>query len=378
MQHQLLHAPVEELGDVEHVLRGAGDLVDPAELLQLLPGFAEHPENLPVEAQLVHASRERVGDVEHLFRAGRDAHRPRRARHHRLRISRGLDLRHIGQVADRRARLRIVRHVYRELALEPALPVEHLDAPVAAVGDVDVPLRVRRDRVRRVEFAGFGAAVAPRLDPLAVPVHLGDARVDMAVADKALPAGSKATSVTCLKRPSSAGSGGLGCSTGPVSSSEASCLRPNTSRTLPPGLNFTTMSDPLSATQMLSPWSTRTVWPNDQAYRFLPISRTNFPSPSNSSSCAAAAAYAGPVVLPRERTKMLPFEFTATPVTSPRYRSFGNFSGSDASNGICGTASCANAGDASSTSNPTTRHFMTSSFCVGFSKRCAGDCGRRV
>src|SRR6266702_3146580 len=63
---------------------------------------------------------------------------------------------------------------------------------------------------------------------------------------------------------------------------------------------------------------------------------------------------------------MLPFDFTATPVTSPRYRSFGNFSGSDASNGICGTASCANAGDASSTNNPTSRHFMRSSFLRGF------------
>src|SRR5712692_7039043 len=183
---------------------------------------------------------------------------------------------------------------------------------------------------------------------------------------KALPAGSKATSVTCLKRPSSAGSGGLGCFTGPVSSSDASCLRPKTIVTRPRGLNLTTMSDPLSVIQTLSLRSTRTVWPNDQAYRFLPISRRKFPSRSNSSNCAAAAAYAGPVVLPRERTKMLPFEFTATPVTSPRYRSFGSFSGSEASNGICGTASCANAGDASNMSNPTSRHFMTSSFCVVF------------
>src|SRR6266571_8846790 len=63
---------------------------------------------------------------------------------------------------------------------------------------------------------------------------------------------------------------------------------------------------------------------------------------------------------------MLPFEFTATPVTSPRYRSFGSLSGSEASNGICGTASCANAGDASSTSNPTSGHFMTSSFAWVF------------
>src|SRR2546426_1682945 len=36
MEQQLLHAPVQELGDIEQVLRWAGNLVDPAELLQLL------------------------------------------------------------------------------------------------------------------------------------------------------------------------------------------------------------------------------------------------------------------------------------------------------------------------------------------------------
>src|SRR6267154_4358602 len=49
VQNQLLHAPVEQLRDIEHVLRGAGDLVDPAELLQLFAGFAEHAEHLSVQ-----------------------------------------------------------------------------------------------------------------------------------------------------------------------------------------------------------------------------------------------------------------------------------------------------------------------------------------
>src|SRR5437016_2431672 len=57
VQHQLLNAPVEQLRDVEHVLRGAGDLVDPAELLQLLAGFAEHAEQLSVQGQLEHPAR---------------------------------------------------------------------------------------------------------------------------------------------------------------------------------------------------------------------------------------------------------------------------------------------------------------------------------
>jgi hypothetical protein len=36
MQDQLLHAPVQQLSHKEHVLRGAGHLVNPAELLELL------------------------------------------------------------------------------------------------------------------------------------------------------------------------------------------------------------------------------------------------------------------------------------------------------------------------------------------------------
>src|ERR1700704_5365024 len=60
MQNQLLHAPVEQLRDIKHVLRRAGDLVDPAELLQLLAGFAEHAEHLSVQGQLEHAAGERV------------------------------------------------------------------------------------------------------------------------------------------------------------------------------------------------------------------------------------------------------------------------------------------------------------------------------
>src|SRR6266702_5355563 len=69
---------------------------------------------------------------------------------------------------------------------------------------------------------------------------------------KVLPSLSQATSVTWRNRPSSAGSGGLGCFSGAVSSSEASCLRPNTIRTRPSESNLITMSEPLSVTQMRS------------------------------------------------------------------------------------------------------------------------------
>src|SRR6516162_3909128 len=67
------------------------------------------------------------------------------------------------------------------------------------------------------------------------------------------------------------------------------------------------------------------------------------PSGPNSSTCAAVAPYAGPVVLPRLNTKICPFEFTATPEASPKCRSLGSLKkfGTE-SNGISGTACCAN------------------------------------
>src|SRR5882757_352795 len=56
LQQQLLHPPVQELGDIEHVLGRARHRVDPAELLELLAGLAEHAQNLAVERQLVDAA----------------------------------------------------------------------------------------------------------------------------------------------------------------------------------------------------------------------------------------------------------------------------------------------------------------------------------
>src|SRR5262245_41864156 len=160
---------------------------------------------------------------------------------------------------------------------------------------------------------------------------------------KMLPCLSQVTSVGWRKFPSTWGRGGVTrvqCS----ASSDASFLRPKTIDTRPAGLNLTTMSEPLSTVQMLSSRSTRTVCAYDHAYRFLPISRMNLPSLSNSSNCDAVAAYAGPVVLPRLKTKTWPCELTATPDASPRYRSAGSFRNSaSAVYGISGAGCCAKA-----------------------------------
>src|SRR5882672_7651391 len=149
MEQQLLRAPVQELGDVELVLRRAGELVNPAELLERLARAAEPALHLAVERELVDTARIRVRDVQHLVRRRGDAERPRRARPLRLRSA--ARLRRPGP--DRDGRVRRHRHVDRERAQQLARGVEHLDAAVAAVGDVHAILRVDRDRVQRVELA---------------------------------------------------------------------------------------------------------------------------------------------------------------------------------------------------------------------------------
>ena len=76
------------------------------------------------------------------------------------------------------------RHVDRELAEELSVGVEHLNATIRAIGDVDVALRVVGDGVQDVELRRVRAALAPRLHPLAVLVDLHDARVVVAVGDE--------------------------------------------------------------------------------------------------------------------------------------------------------------------------------------------------
>jgi hypothetical protein len=88
--------------------------------------------------------------------------------------------------------------------------IDHLDAAVAAVADVDVALGVVRDRVRRVQLADLGAArLADGRDPVAVLRELGDARVDVAVADVDVALGVQATSVGWRNWPFTGGSGGV-------------------------------------------------------------------------------------------------------------------------------------------------------------------------
>src|ERR1700681_2486188 len=79
-ERQLLHPPIQQLGDVDLALTRAGDLVHPPKLLRLLAGFTKHPKNLAVQRELVDSSREGIRAEQHLIGSRRDTKRPRRSR----------------------------------------------------------------------------------------------------------------------------------------------------------------------------------------------------------------------------------------------------------------------------------------------------------
>src|SRR5262249_58466100 len=130
---------------------------------------------LAVETELIDAARPGVGAVEHLVWPRRDADGPWRARRERA----GLDLRLARDIADRRFGIRRHRHIDYDLAQEVTVVVEHLDAVIAAIGDIDIAIGVGRDRVRGGELPGATAAVPPGFNPVAVLVDLGDPRIDV-------------------------------------------------------------------------------------------------------------------------------------------------------------------------------------------------------
>ena len=69
-----------------------------------------------------------------------------------------------------------------ELADIFSILVEHLDARVVAVGDVEQALRVEHQRVRQVELARPFAFLAPGLDEVAVAIELQHHQLTLAVA----------------------------------------------------------------------------------------------------------------------------------------------------------------------------------------------------
>ena len=133
--------------------------------------------------------------------------------------------------------------------LEGAVVVEHLDALVAAVGGVDIALRIDRDAADVGELAGSSSLLAPGLHEHAVLVELGDARVAQAVGDEdvalRIPGDVGRTVEQVLWRPAPAARRPPPPSPPPPADargdSTASALRPSSNATRPCGSNFMTM-----------------------------------------------------------------------------------------------------------------------------------------
>jgi hypothetical protein len=145
-------------------------------------------------------------------------------------------------------------------------PVELKNARSLARERAVIP---RREVANTVRFLGRKGTLAVLKDLVAAEanwparaIDFGDPRIDVAVADVSIVGFVPRYVCNLSERlniPSSGGSGGLASFNGPVPSSEASCLRPNTITTHPSRLNLITMSEPLSVTQILSSRSTLTV-----------------------------------------------------------------------------------------------------------------------
>src|SRR5271163_1250321 len=77
MQDQLLNTPVEQLTGVDFVLRRAGQLMNPPELLHLVTHAAQNAKYLAFERQLVNTAWHCIGAIQVLSSgSGRDADGP--------------------------------------------------------------------------------------------------------------------------------------------------------------------------------------------------------------------------------------------------------------------------------------------------------------
>src|SRR4051812_42545568 len=74
-----------------------------------------------------------------------------------------------------------------DLSLERPFTVEHLNALIAAIGDIHAALRVDINRVRRVELALPASACAPRLEEPPCAIELRDARIAVSVRNVDVP-----------------------------------------------------------------------------------------------------------------------------------------------------------------------------------------------
>src|SRR3569833_3327353 len=178
----LLHAPVVHVSHKYRVLGRASQSMRPVELAHTMARLPEHAENLAVQRHLVEPTRLGVDDEYILGRSRRDAQGPR-----------GSLVRHCvgvrGRIPQHGVPGFFVWRIQMHEAYEDAIPIIAMNSPVAAVRGIHVSLPVGLlvvgivDVVRILIGVGHTLAVlSPGLDPIAVPVELGHARVHIAVA----------------------------------------------------------------------------------------------------------------------------------------------------------------------------------------------------
>src|SRR5262245_2171933 len=86
-------------------------------------------------------------------------------------------------VADRGPGVRVDREVNTHLSEKFALTVEHLNATIAAIRHVNIPLRIESDAVWSIELARLVTGFSPRLQPIAILVNLRNSGIDITIAD---------------------------------------------------------------------------------------------------------------------------------------------------------------------------------------------------
>src|ERR1700733_7196046 len=149
LPHILLHAPVQHVGYKNLIARADRDVMRLAVFACCLarPGAGHHAQHVAVEIEL--------HDL-----AGVAVRQPDVVRAH--------------EQPARRARMLGLADIVE-------VSVEHLNAGIVAVGDVEQALVVEHQRVRQIEFAGPCALAAQSLDEVAVGIELHHARFRLAV-----------------------------------------------------------------------------------------------------------------------------------------------------------------------------------------------------
>src|SRR5262249_18949803 len=157
MEHQFLYSKIGKLTDKESVFAAAVDGVDRPKFFEQPSGTAKFAEDRAVQPHPIYLT----GDIDIVPRVG------------------------IGNIEDWIGSLgdthRLCVAEVRKCGLEDAVVVKHLNALVAAIAGVDVPLRVYRNTQNIGELAGSCASFAPGLHEFAVLIELGDARIAGAV-----------------------------------------------------------------------------------------------------------------------------------------------------------------------------------------------------